>query len=190
MKPSLKVVFLGNHTVGVRVLNVLASKLNVVGVVAHPAHPEDGNCYESVFKEADKLIGLKEDEEPPPLVEEVFHIGKNIYNIYKEELSSYVNFQNVLNEDIILSFWIIAILLDDEVITQKLMKKLQLAQIETRPLFFPVDKLPFYTQSNNLPISKNIYKRGVCLPSYPGLKKEDQLYVISIIKETIMENNG
>ena len=52
----------------------------------------------AISKEADKLIGLKEDEEPPPPVEEVFHIGKNIYNYedakavckaYNSELASY-----------------------------------------------------------------------------------------------------
>lgn len=52
----------------------------------------------ALSKEADKLIGLKEDEEPPPPAEEVFHIGKNIYNYedakavckaYNSELASY-----------------------------------------------------------------------------------------------------
>ena len=54
-KLSLKVIFLGNHTVGVRTLRVLASYANVVGVVAHPSDPEDGHAYESVFQTANKL---------------------------------------------------------------------------------------------------------------------------------------
>ena len=49
-------------------------------------------------KEADKLIGLKEDDVEPPPPEEVFHIGNNVYNYedakavckaYNSELASY-----------------------------------------------------------------------------------------------------
>ena len=45
----MRVVFLGNHTVGVRVLQAMSEAAEVVGVVAHPADPEDGVRYESVF---------------------------------------------------------------------------------------------------------------------------------------------
>lgn len=55
MTPPPRVVFLGNHTVGVRTLNVLAECARLVGVVAHPEDPEDGLRYESVFDGAKKL---------------------------------------------------------------------------------------------------------------------------------------
>lgn len=45
----MRVVFLGNHTLGVRVLAVLAESADVVGVVAHPLDAEDGVRYDSVF---------------------------------------------------------------------------------------------------------------------------------------------
>ncbi len=43
-------VFLGNHTVGVTALSVLADCAEVVGVVAHPPDPEDGIRYQSVYE--------------------------------------------------------------------------------------------------------------------------------------------
>ncbi|MEC9128484.1 MAG: formyltransferase family protein, partial [Actinomycetota bacterium] len=43
-----RVVFLGNHTVGVRSLRSLMSICRVELVVAHPPDPEDGRAYESV----------------------------------------------------------------------------------------------------------------------------------------------
>ncbi len=46
---SLRVVFLGNHTVGVRSLSALMEVADVELVVAHPPDPEDGVRYESVF---------------------------------------------------------------------------------------------------------------------------------------------
>lgn len=52
MRPKLKVLFLGNHTVGVRVLHSLAAHAHLCGVVAHPSDPEDGVRYESVANAA------------------------------------------------------------------------------------------------------------------------------------------
>ena len=50
----MRVVFLGNHTLGVRVLETISERANVAGVVAHPPDPEDGMRYESVFEFAQK----------------------------------------------------------------------------------------------------------------------------------------
>jgi len=55
MKSDLRILFLGNHTVGVRAMDVLSSEAKLVGVVAHPDDPEDGVRYESVFSAAQKL---------------------------------------------------------------------------------------------------------------------------------------
>ncbi len=55
MSEPLKVLFLGNHTVGVRTLQVLQRDARIVGAVAHPDDPEDGVRYESVFVEAGRL---------------------------------------------------------------------------------------------------------------------------------------
>jgi methionyl-tRNA formyltransferase len=44
----MRVVFLGNHTVGVRALQAISESAEVAGVIAHPPDPEDGVRYESV----------------------------------------------------------------------------------------------------------------------------------------------
>ena len=45
----MRVVFLGNHTVGVKALEVIGRTQEIVGVVAHPPDPEDGVKYLSVY---------------------------------------------------------------------------------------------------------------------------------------------
>lgn len=50
----LRVAFFGNHTVGVTTLDTLAETEDVVAVVAHPADPEDGVRYLSVFAHAQR----------------------------------------------------------------------------------------------------------------------------------------
>jgi methionyl-tRNA formyltransferase len=49
----MRVVFLGNHTVGVRALRAIGESAEVAAVVAHPPDPEDGSRYESVSDFAD-----------------------------------------------------------------------------------------------------------------------------------------
>ncbi|MGF2033932.1 MAG: methionyl-tRNA formyltransferase [Nostoc sp. CmiVER01] len=45
----MKIVFLGNHTVGVKALETISKMADVVGVVSHPPDPEDGIRYLSVY---------------------------------------------------------------------------------------------------------------------------------------------
>lgn len=45
----MKIVFFGNHTVGIVALRALINESHVVGVVAHPYDPEDGVRYQSVY---------------------------------------------------------------------------------------------------------------------------------------------
>jgi len=45
----MRIIFFGNHDVGVATLDTLAQYADVVGVVAHPIDPEEGVRYSSVF---------------------------------------------------------------------------------------------------------------------------------------------
>jgi len=45
----MRVVFFGNHDVGIATLDALAQHADVVGVVAHPIDPEEGIRYASLF---------------------------------------------------------------------------------------------------------------------------------------------
>lgn len=51
---AMRVLFLGNHTVGVRSLEALGQTEEVVGVVTHPPDIEDGIRYESVYDYAQR----------------------------------------------------------------------------------------------------------------------------------------
>ncbi|MDW8301668.1 MAG: methionyl-tRNA formyltransferase [Bacteroidia bacterium] len=51
----LNVVFLGNHDVGIKVIEALHKFTNLVGVVAHPLNNEEGVVYSSVYEYTKKL---------------------------------------------------------------------------------------------------------------------------------------
>merc|ERR1712023_204677 len=54
----MRIIFFGNHDVGVAALGALSQSIDVVGVVAHPLDPEDGVRYKSVY-DFSKEIGLE-----------------------------------------------------------------------------------------------------------------------------------
>lgn len=51
-RKKMKIVFFGNHTVGVKTLEKLSKISKILGVVCHPLDPEDGKRYLSVYNYA------------------------------------------------------------------------------------------------------------------------------------------
>ena len=91
----LKIIFLGNHTVGVTVLKELINISEVVGIVAHPIDSEDGTVYESVFEFAKEsnIPTIRSNGKDGTLKE--FIIEK------KPDLLYIVDFRYLLNKEII-----------------------------------------------------------------------------------------
>ncbi|MBU1937952.1 DegT/DnrJ/EryC1/StrS aminotransferase family protein [bacterium] len=63
------------------------------------------------------------------------------------------------------------------------------AGIDTRPFFFPIYKMPIYHDSTiHLPVTENLSKRGINLPSSPQLKEDQVDYIcdtlIKIVRKT------
>jgi len=57
--------------------------------------------------------------------------------------------------------------------------------IETRPFFIPMHKQPFFENGGSYPISDEISRSGLCLPSGTGLKEKDIEYICNCIKEIL-----
>ena len=125
-------------------------------------------------------IGLSQIE----LLEEILHKKQEIATHYREKLSQHVTFQRT-DSLIQPSNWIVSILFNSKAECNKVNKEFELNNIETRPLFHPVDDFKFYNKIIELPITYCIYDRGLCLPSYPGLNREDQDKIIKVILDTI-----
>lgn len=125
-------------------------------------------------------IGLAQMEQ----IDKILEIKANIYNYYLKNLGSDIIYQKTLKNSTS-SFWIVTALFESVEIKEKLIKELEKNNIETRPLFFPIDELPFYEKAEGEFISKDIYNRGICLPSFPGLKMDELDKIIQIIKKCI-----
>lgn len=127
-------------------------------------------------------IGLAQME----IIDQILEKKKIIADRYRKALNDQVNFQQNLTLDSNESNWIITILFDSIELRNKCEKKLQAKNIETRPLFPPVDTFGFYPKAKKeLKITNSLFPRGLCLPSYPGLSGHDQDIVINTIKKCI-----
>ena len=113
-------------------------------------------------------------------IDEILKKKSNLFLRYYNSLKHICDFQ-IPKPNINSSFWIIAVLFNSEKNKISVQNRLSKSKIETRPFFFPIDQLPFYTSQNDLPISKLIHKKGLCLPSFPALRDDE----IKLITEKI-----
>ena len=116
-------------------------------------------------------------------VDKIIFLKKRLYNNYKTKLGSKVRFCKEL-KGTEPSYWMTPIIFDSQSQKEKIETKLRENSIETRPLFTPIDQLPFYEKSK-CKIANKIYKLGLLLPSYPSLLDEDQNKICKIINSTI-----
>ena len=71
------------------------------------------------------------------------------------------------------SYWMISILVKHADLRDPLRKHLADADIETRPLFFPVHTMPMHSRNyRRHPVAEDLAWRGINLPSYPSLSDQ------------------
>lgn len=117
-----------------------------------------------------------------------------IYETYKkafEKISEIKMQPNLENSKP--NYWLSTIILDktSKVKPLEIIETLEKENIETRPVWKPMQMQPvfakcdFITANENAekPVSQDIYERGVCLPSDTKMTKEEQAEVIRIITE-------
>ena len=70
-----------------------------------------------------------------------------------------------------------------------LIRQLDAAGIETRPLWKPMHRQPLYQDvpyyGQTEPVSENLFRAGLCLPSGPRVSEEDLHYICEMIHSAI-----
>ena len=88
--------------------------------------------------------------------------------------------------DVVHSFWMCSILVDDPAQRDPLRDALAVHGIETRPLFYPVHTMPMYAHKfQRHTVAENLGWRGINLPSWPGLEKDKVEFICSRIRDFI-----
>lgn len=85
------------------------------------------------------------------------------------------------------SFWMCSIAVDDAELRDPLRLHLKQADIETRPVFYPAHTMPHCAISESFPVAESLSARGLNLPSYPGLNRQDCDVIVNAIRGFFMD---
>ena len=79
------------------------------------------------------------------------------------------------------SYWMVSFLCQSKGKRDLLRKFLKEKNIETRPHFYPAHLLPPYNKGEKFKNAEEISDRGITLPSFPSLKREELNYIVRSI---------
>ncbi|GLI54148.1 DegT/DnrJ/EryC1/StrS family aminotransferase [Thermodesulfovibrio yellowstonii] len=83
-------------------------------------------------------------------------------------------------------YWMVCLELDDytEFQRDEFIQRLKSNNIDSRPYFYPLSDMPMYDDADT-PIAHKVYKRGLNLPSYFDITKEEVDYICEKVKEIL-----
>ena len=115
---------------------------------------------------------------------------RQIASWYMEDLAaSPVDFHKP-SGNVLHTHWMCSILVPQPSQRDPLRENLAAAGIETRPLFYPVHTMPMYSQFfQKHPVAESLGWRGINLPSYPDLSRDQVSEISSIIRDTSWTSN-
>ena len=122
-------------------------------------------------------------------VEEYLKVKKESAAYYNELLNGVRGITLSIEKDNVENcFWLYSILVEEEygISRDSLMQKLNEEKIEARPFFMPIHDMPPYKDCahGELSVTKELYKKGINLPSSVGLTHEDINKVCKVIIES------
>jgi perosamine synthetase len=83
------------------------------------------------------------------------------------------------------SYWMNAVLLSSDLSRDLVRASMLKAGIETRPVFYPVNKMPHMNNNEFFLNAEKISSAGINLPSHPGLSDQQVAYIIDCLRKEI-----
>lgn len=122
-------------------------------------------------------------------VYEIMNKKQQIFEWYKKYL--------VINEKVSINrtypwatnaYWLVTLEVEGYQVQQRdnLMNKLKEKNVDSRPFFYPMSHMPYIEVEANTPITEKVYKQGINLPTYNGLKEEEVAYICQCVNELII----
>jgi dTDP-4-amino-4,6-dideoxygalactose transaminase len=116
-------------------------------------------------------------------IEEIKQKRKIVFDVYIKELQRLVRFQDK-NENATKNYSYFPVIFNNEEQLKKIQKALNDHNVFPRRYFYPsLDTLTYIEPKQNMPISRDISKRILCLPIYPDLDAKTQIKIIKIVKD-------
>jgi len=164
----------------------IAERVRVIGDHGRDAHKtfwinETGYKYKMSNLQA--ALGLAQLER----IEDFVATKRRIFRWYKKRLSDIDGLQmNAQRPGTRSIFWMSSIVLKGGSRTSRdrIIKKLKSYNIDARPFFYPASSFPMYKRADN-PVSYDISRRGINLPSGLGLTERDIDNVTKRVREIL-----
>lgn len=123
-------------------------------------------------------IGLSQIE----LIDEITEKKAALAARYKRELVGLPLRTHDAIGDVVHSYWMCSVILNEANDRDRLRANLKNAGIETRPFFPPAHRMPHSAADGNFPDADYISARGINLPSYPSLDEAQHQTICDAIK--------
>ena len=152
------------------------------GLAKYREYWHDQVGYNFRMTNVSAAIGLAQLERADELIAKKLEIAKE----YDECLKRTVFQTHKPVGDVCHSYWMYSVLVPEMEVRDQVRDHLRKANIETRPTFYPVHTMPMYAAKfERHQVAENIALRGINLPSYPGLTKEQIKYITDTIKQSL-----
>lgn len=127
-------------------------------------------------------IGLAQIER----VTDLLRRKREISEAYRRRLAALPVTMQAVTERVESSEWLVNVLVPDDGRRDAIMQFLDRCGIETRPVFYCAHVMPMYVrQGGHFPTSEEIARRGLSLPSYPGLRLEEIDRVVQSLEDAL-----
>jgi perosamine synthetase len=148
------------------------------GLAKHRQYWHDVIGYNYRMTNICAAIGLAQLEQVDGFLAKKRQIAKWYKDAFKD---SSISFHEEA-EDVLHSYWMCSILVDEPGKRDSVRDVLAQAGIETRPFFYPVHTMPMYSEKyQKHPVAEDLGWRGINLPSYPGLDEAQVKLIASIV---------
>jgi perosamine synthetase len=152
------------------------------GLAKHRQYWHDVIGYNYRMSNICAAIGLAQLERADVLLAR----KREIACLYQEGIAGLPVTFHAETSDVRHSFWMCSILVGDPAKRDLLREMLENAGIETRPLFYPIHTMPMYSEKfQRHPVAESLGWRGINLPSWPELRKDQVQEICAIIKNFI-----
>lgn len=120
-------------------------------------------------------------------IEELMQKRQQIYEWYQENLNQQTGIRlNRTNDWASNCYWLICVELEgfDEKTRDEFMKTLKEKGVDSRPYFYPMSAMPYF-ETAETPITHQVYQKGLSLPTYFDLQKEDVVHICTVFKQCL-----
>lgn len=163
-----------------------AYHLKMHGVAKHREYWHDELGFNYRMTNICAAIGLAQLER----TEEKIARKREIVGLYNAALTGLPVEPHGEHTRVFHSYWMYSILMSTAELRDALRLHLAGAGIETRPTFYPVHTMPMYARRyQKLPVAEDIAWRGINLPSYPDLTRDQVHEIAESIRSFFAEQN-